>query len=115
MNHYVTAYITFTLSHLFCAVPPSTEPGFGRRIERSTFSDIFETLSKGTSIDEALSRALRVTPRSKIGRNTVKLSEPSPFTTPRPSANIKFASPTPQSFSEIFRPRPPLVLKVRHS
>ena len=80
-------------------------------MERSTFSDIFETLSKGTSIDQALERVLRVTPRSRIGAKKVRFPpEPSPFTTPRPPG----ASPTPRSFSEIFQPRPPLVL-AEHS
>ena len=94
--------------HAF-SVPSSTPSGFGRRIERSTFSDIFETLSTGTSLDIALAKALRVTPRSKIGQNKVSLSEPSPFTTPR--SKVKHASVTPKSFSDIFQPRPPLVLK----
>ena len=85
-------------------------------MERSTFSDIFETLSKGTSIDAALERALRVTPRSKLGNHDVRFpAEPSPFTTPRPTVRHRFASPTPQSFSEIFQPRPPLVLREHSS
>ena len=54
---------------------------------------------------------LRVTPRSGIGAQKVRFPpEPSPFTTPRPPG----ASPTPRSFSEIFQPRPPLVL-AEHS
>ena len=68
-------------------------------------------MSRGKSLDFALERALRVTPRSKVGQKSVKFPEPSPFTTPRPSQSV---SPTPQSFSEIFQPRPPLVL-AEHS
>ena len=53
-----------------------------------------------------------MTPRSRIGNNKVRFPpEPSPFTTPSPSVRHRFASPTPRSFSEIFNPRPPLVLK----
>ena len=44
----------------------------------------------------------------------MRFPDPSPFTTPRPSAPTSRASPTPQSFSEIFQPRPPLVL-AEHS
>ena len=96
-------------------VPPTTPAGFGRRVERSTFSDIFETLSKGTSIDQALERVLRVTPRSNVGAHKVRFPpEPSPFTTPRPKVKPSLGSPTPRSFSEIFQPRPPLVL-AEHS
>ena len=67
-------------------------------------------MSRGKSLDFALERALSVTPRSKVGQKSVRFPEPepSPFTTPRPAQS---ASPTPQSFSEIFQPRPPLVLK----
>lgn len=68
-------------------------------------------MSRGKSIDFALERALNVTPRSKIGEKSVRFPEPSPFTTPRPQQKV---SPTPQSFSEIFQPRPPLVL-AEHS
>ena len=94
------------------SVRPSTPSGFGRRVERSTFSDIFETLGRGNSIDFALERALSITPRSKVGQKSVRFPEPSPFTTPRPPQG---ASPTPQSFSDIFQPRPPLVLREHSS
>ena len=72
-------------------------------------------MSRGKSLDFALERALNVTPRSSSGQKSVRFPEPepepSPFTTPRPPQR---ASPTPQSFSEIFQPRPPLVL-AEHS
>ena len=35
-----------------------TQINIGRRVERSTFSDIFESLSKGTTLSETIKRAL---------------------------------------------------------
>ena len=93
---------------------PSTPGGFGKRVERSTFSDIFKSGSKSPSlndrserrIDNFERRVLNVTPLP-ARKNTLRFPETSPNTTPKPFS----FSPTPNSFSDIFQPRPPLVLR----
>ena len=79
-------------------------------MERSTFSDIFHTAHakkplndrSERRIDNFERRVLNVTPLP-VRKNTLRFPGESPSTTPK---SFSF-SPTPNSFSDIFQPRPP--------